>query len=1063
MTSVTWQIHISQQPLLNENKSIVKFEFGNVSIPASLLANQSIVNISKVNWPNFPSTITLIKDSEILGTEIASIDLFVENTIDHSIYSYNNVDKIDWGKVADHMGKHCTIYIKVLDNKGDSYIAGMASFESTLIYANHFIGSSFVGAARVVLNNLSNNHTNDEQKVHISDIITFDRSATICPVYLSSETAQYLLDQDLGFDIEPDVEVHLLIKNDNGALRKLSYQKGHKITLKELLKDHVEETTIYFSMGMPESPHSRRAILTISDQYNLFAVQPSILWDEVGMLYDQINYKTLTYEAANIDLVWGDIHLTLTKNAEGDYYSKQRIGKSKWTDAYHKKPNILIGNNIYLDSLSFNMSIATQHLDTTNKITIKNIASHDFESDLKLNLPDTMDTMSESSYKSVITLDSNNLTGTTNKSISVEFQIFDDGPSSKEKKYQLHWGNIDTTLFIKKKHNYSESFSVGLAEMINLLAKEPVLTSSQAGVLEAFSYRLVHSRDDKVIQEATIKTNLNDPEIFKEHIKSFDVEDKLQFGDRISLHTFSGAGIGSRDKILVDLLIDKITEQTEKDALNATNSFLSWGQHKLKVTQLGSTSPKKKIQDQVIDRLSLLKNMDQQILFNRLGRDEQIVSAEWFINDKLSKNDDCKGGKKWRACFSQHLLKARAGDFVSIFMRTSKGMGLVCQFYLDRIANDDFISFGDSQFDSLLFKYAVTSYTKLSNPQYKYDFNWGSTTIPLELMGNPRVYGGSLNIKEQEFIDLLNEKIHIKSSDGEVISVQHAYLIVRRIQNSETNKNWTTFDFDCEFLDCALNILDAKKVIAELDNQVYSVRVFIDQHDQSEEFIKVSFIDLIIENESNTWIPKYWINKLQDLETFDFQFTYQDKDKTLIKLDRKNSKYQWIIDKYKDDPTVELLDMPGFKTVQRTVYTKNDWGNSEEIRTTEVLSKDYTNAYTLYEFHDFASTEVNLYWKGYKALYGVLSYCRDDFICADGTLELKIGDEFMEIIRGDLIVLPESGPGYKFIFDDINSMEIVTALKDIPFHTNLFFEHLIIKNQRGELIRLPMQFAFHLE
>ena len=128
-----------------------------------------------------------------------------------------------------------------------------------------------------------------------------------------------------------------------------------------------------------------------------------------------------------------------------------------------------------------------------------------------------------------------------------------------------------------------------------------------------------------------------------------------------------------------------------------------------------------------------------------------------------------------------------------------------------------------------------------------------------------------------------------------------------------------------------------------------------------------------------------------------------------------------------------------------------------------MLSKNYTNAYTLYDYHDLASNPVQFYWKGYKAQYEGQTYCKEDFICGNEDLELKIGDKDVPILRGDLVILPESGPGYKIIFDDINSTEIVAILADLPNQTNLFFENIIVPNKKGDEVRLPLKFAFHLE
>ena len=1041
-----------------------KVFFGENSFPIDELRSHSSIKIFSSNWQNFKSKpIKLIRRVGNEEIVIESIEIFAENEANFALFRFENLTQINWKNIASKMGLGSSLYLKVVDHTAKEYIIGFKNDKSESLHLSNLLESTFIkkNNIRLVCDFKVNELGGDSLDMATAGK-TYTTSERILPQYITNESyfkcrGQNLIIEDLKKD-----KVEILIKSSNGSLRKLSYDYDEDIKYDDLLQDHIDETTIYFTIGTPTSNSHRSGMLVISDERNVLAIQPSVLFEVLGISYDNVKISALTYYAADMDFVWGDIKLTLTKNAEGKYFSKQRVSKSKWRHSHLKAPDIFLGKNLHLDSLSFNMSIASEHIDTMNKIMIENIKQEDFNHTLRLNLPDTMSTLGDSKYNSVIKLDGNQEADRATN-FSIELQLFDDAPHRKEKKYQFHWGSIDTTLYAKKKKNiYSESIELSLREVKNLLLKEPVLTSSQAGVLGAFTYQLIQNRAGKELQNIKVESNIRDAKLFAKTVSRFMVADNVLFGDQISLCGFQGKDIGIKDKIIVNLMINQADEGAETASVEESNTFLDWGKHKLKVTQLGNNSRKKNIKDQVVERESILKGTEQKVLLNRLGKKLKIVAAEWVINDILFSSKDCdKAG--WKSCFSEQISKSRSGDFVSLFMRTSDGSGLVCQFYLDRISSEEYLSFGNSQFDSLLFKYAVTTTSKISSPQYNYSFVWGSTQVPLELRGNPRIYGGTHTIKQSVLEELLNDKIHILSSDGEVISVQNAYLIIRRLQNDKPKKKWSTYDFDCAYLDCALNVIEAKKILTELQDAVYSIRVFVDQHNQTEEFVKVSFIDFIIENESNAWVPQYWISKPQDNEVFDFQFAYQEKEKTLVKLDKTNSKYQWIIEKYQNDPTVEVLDMPGFKTLQRAIYTKYDWGNNESIRTTEVLSKDYTNAYTLYEFYDVASTDVKLYWKGYEASYGPQTYCRDDFICADGTLDLKLGDQSVRIVRGDLVVLPESGPGYKFVFDDINTMEIVTALKNIPFHTNIFFEHLLIENDQGEKLRLPMKFAFHLE
>lgn len=1015
--------------------------------------------VNEVDWSELSSTSAFYIQNELKSSNfIERLDVLVENESSHAIFTSSVIDYEFWNSIYSKFGKHATLYLKITDTSGKIYALILSKFPSDGLYSEQLMQSSFYDFTSLSIIN-KERRSNFSKEFPLLTLKSVQERGPIPVTYISNESVQENLDCTIDFAFRSQDSLQVLIKSGHGNIHKMSFAPSENIKLRSLLAQHVEETTIYICDGSPKAKSRKLGALVISDRKKMLAVQPTLLTSLAGMSVNDLVGSHLYFRPANIDFVWGDIELRLTKNKEGNYHAKKRIAKSEWESSIHGSPNLMMGQTLNMDSLSFDFSIASQHKDTVNEVRVENVHSEDFTNTIKINLPDTL---TDRNTKSFIRLSHIQNEGIDNGKISLELEIYDDSPRIKEKKYQLHWGYVDTTLTQKDKRKiFTETLAMSVGQISQLLTKEPVLTSSLKGVVDAFAFELVHVRKSKTLQKKRIETNIKDTKVFFNSVQDFSLDNEIEVGDSFRLQAFSGEEIPKQEILQLDIVIDN--DKLAKESIDDSNVFLNWGSAILKTTPLIDNSRKKKVQDQIIERKNLWKIINKPAMLNRFGIKEAIVSAEWFINEDIYTKQKCK--TEWKDCFGDYISKAKSGDFVSLFLRTKNGNGAICQFYLDRIKEEDIIGFGNTEFDSLLFKYAKQTYRSDTNPRYDYDFVWGDSEFTLELKGNPRVFGGAFKVNQKVLEDLLNEKIYINSSDGEVIDIKHAYLYITPVKNrnKKWRGKWISYDFDCENLDCALKNEDVQKLLKEFEEEVYSLRVFVDQHSQSEEFVKVSFIDFIIENESHSWVPKEWVSSNINTDIFEFQFVYQEKEKTLVKLDKQNEKYKWIVDKYENDPAVELINIPTFKTIQRAIYTKNDKGSNKGIRRTEVLSKDYTNAYTLNDYHDLKGGKARLIWKGYQSLYGGQSYCKDDFICADGELQLHIGDDVVPILRGDLIVLPEEGPGYKFIFDDINSMEIVSILKDIPAKTNLFFENIIIPDDKGERVRLPLKFAYHLE
>jgi len=1053
--------------MLSSNKADFLFEKGTKYLKiddqyVALSGHESLITLdfSFIDWQNI-NEIELLSSTEPKGVslDIDKLEVFAQGKTGQANFATEYPNQHFWQKISAHCGSDANLFLKIYASDKQKYYAALKSYPNSPTYISGLMSSTFLENSAFHINTHQQNALYQEDY----ELGTSSPEESIIPYFLGNQELSH--GQKIVFEnnTSNNDSVFALVKTEAGTVYKQCFENKLALDLSKILEQHIESSTIFFCIGDPMAPDRRLAILNVSNDNVLHAVQSDLLFKTIGLRVDQIKTPFVSYKKEDLDFVWGDMQFVFNKNESGDYFAKKRIGRSKWNSSSLSNPNLVFGKNLVMDSLTFDFSVASQDMDITNKIRLRDINMEDPSKDISSIIPDSLTSFLNSNEDRTIRLDSikNEQIGKAN--ISLEIEVFDDRPKIKQKKFQFHWGDIDTTLIQERQEgDYTRSLKLSLAKFQSTFKKEPVLTSSKSGVVDSFECTISHYRENNLLSNTVVTSNLRNAKTFSNSIKKLKSLSDAQAGDKISLSSFKSSQLKENENLRIEIVLEENSVDDIALSVDGKNLFLEWGNLKLKATPLGDSQPKKRIRDQVVEKRKLEQIILKESFLNKYGIKERIIHAEWFLNDNIFNSNMCKA-KNWRACFVQQIDQSNPGDFVSLFMRTSSGAGVIVQFYVDHIKSDALIGYGNTQFDSLLFKYSKYEVSKMTLPKYQYEFSWGTSVVPLELVGNPRVYGGKINIKKEDLKKILRNKIDINSSDGEVISINHAYLILKRVRSDKRPKKFYSYDFNCEKKDCAFTSQEMLKVLEDLEGPVYSVGVFVDQHVSTEEGIKVSYIEFIIEDDSSAWVPKKSISSYYPTDLFEFQFVYQNKEKTLIKFDQENKKYKWIFDKYKNDNSVELLDMPGFKTTQRAIYTKYDFGEDNIIRNTQVLSRNYTNVFTLYEYYDLAFKKIDLYWKGYPSLRGSESYCKDDFVCAEGGLELVIDKHNINIIRADLVILPEDGTGYKFVFDDIDSDEIRQVIADLSSHTSLFFENMLIEGHDGEALRLPIKFAYHLE
>ena len=382
--------------------------FGSAQLTLSPQESKKGAYLSSLKWYNFDgiSSVNLLSHQNYKAQFIDKLEVFVENEHSFAVFSTSNPDQSFWSSIKSRFGAHSTLYIKATDNLDEVYHAVVSDTKDAQIFKSYFLQEDFFNAKTIRLNSSTYKKPSAFLKaVDLSKLKSHSNFEIIQPNYLTNEEAQFAFEQYIDIDTESTDSLEVLIKSENGALHKLQFASDEKIKLKSLMQDHVESSTIYICKGAINDNERRLAILTISDENRISAVHPELLKNHIGIDINNVAFESMVYTPANLDFVWGDMQMRFTKNESGKYFAKKRIAKSEWKKFKHSIPNLLMGNNLSMDSLSYDLTIAIEHKDTMNKVWFENVQSDTLVGNIENSLKNTAWDQDRKNSKSIIKLE----------------------------------------------------------------------------------------------------------------------------------------------------------------------------------------------------------------------------------------------------------------------------------------------------------------------------------------------------------------------------------------------------------------------------------------------------------------------------------------------------------------------------------------------------------------------------------------------------------------------------------------------------------------------------------
>jgi hypothetical protein len=195
-----------------------------------------------------------------------------------------------------------------------------------------------------------------------------------------------------------------------------------------------------------------------------------------------------------------------------------------------------------------------------------------------------------------------------------------------------------------------------------------------------------------------------------------------------------------------------------------------------------------------------------------------------------------------------------------------------------------------------------------------------------------------------------------------------------------------------------------------------------------------------------------------------FQFVYRTGEPILIRLDTSVARHRWMYEQYANDPNVNVLPIPGFRTVERLRREGEAIVPEPEIGRVELLHATYIDTDTIPEYYELYDKAMTFHWRGLSGTRGtgVQSLHAFQHTTEDGML-LEIGGLEYPVLQFELVIIPEDGKGVTLKSKSAEDTTVQQHLADLEPNSSLFLTDMVIRDTDGQQKRLPVTFSFNLK
>ncbi|MCB0642534.1 MAG: hypothetical protein KDC44_12885, partial [Phaeodactylibacter sp.] len=333
-------------------------------------------------------------------------------------------------------------------------------------------------------------------------------------------------------------------------------------------------------------------------------------------------------------------------------------------------------------------------------------------------------------------------------------------------------------------------------------------------------------------------------------------------------------------------------------------------------------------------------------------------------------------------------------------------------------------------------------------------FRWGDLKIDLKKYANPNVYSGFVELKKEQVIPFLDQKIHV-FKDGEALEMVD--LTVRyydKMQNDVIN-----LELDLHGDQASIRLPQKVQMLAELLKQGDAISIYGKVGE-----ITLNAVSIRIYNPNSLYEPKIWINNWKKPETtYGFQVISREGFKTRLRIDTNNTEVHHVLKLYQDPERYDIIHIPGFATYQRLLHSDAQSFGIEALQ--KYPDRDWLYRDQLPENLDYVNHLVQLRWGELFAMPNSEIYSPEEFFNnIEEPVELWFDREQKTILRIALAIIPKDGPTDYLLLDreQLPYLGQMEAIRSIQPATSLFISGITILDAQGREESFPENFVIHV-
>ncbi|GEM_PF-3894532 len=348
---------------------------------------------------------------------------------------------------------------------------------------------------------------------------------------------------------------------------------------------------------------------------------------------------------------------------------------------------------------------------------------------------------------------------------------------------------------------------------------------------------------------------------------------------------------------------------------------------------------------------------------------------------------------------------------------------------------------------------AAMFFTTLGFAQNSYKLQVGEIKIPLKMVTADN-FNGRVELYKEEALSAISGTISIYNNGTPVLGKRLVlyYMPNKRDQSQGLISYTLDLDKDSKIPQEILNSIKDKLDVS--DNITF-------QTVGEANGFAINSAALYIKDPNQPFKAPIFPQFNNDSEIFSWQLVGNLK-KSLLKADTTVAANKSLVAIYKNKSKYDILHIPGYTTKQRYIKAGEDFWPADDVSSTINLSKLKTQP--IYMYSEIAVAQeysVSASWGSMNA--APISQNHSVQVWKENygkPFNINVPSTAITLEQCELIIVPDRGEVFRVIaqkWDDPKLLDIFSKIED---RTTIYFQNILVKNDKGLVVHLPMVFGF---